>query len=441
MSPCRIRKEIECLDLLNNGRYVDGEKSNIIELIAVLPSIKGTVLVFPYFQTTPFEELVQIVTQEHFLGYSIGLFTALEFVHSRRIIHRDVKPNNYLYNVTKNSKGVLIDFGLAAFGYDVGQTMIPSETGSPIMSNLPKQSRRNTSRVFRGGTRTFKAPEILFGCMKQSPSVDIWAAGIMLLCLLHKKIHWFGVFNGLESRHRDLCNIAELSSMYGIAQVVKCARDLGSELIIKQPANMPTERIIAIRNLHSLYVAENGDETPQVPHFSITRPVFHLIVEKCLTLNPKFRSTATQALVSLNTTSTPLEKSLSTSSFSTSSSSSSRSVNTHSTSLVSGMQSRPESTCSQYGSIELRDKSCTTYNTCRAFVDLTIFHFSASQHWPLFLYRENRKSSKSPFDHIVTMRSTRQHAISSPALSVIPLVPHLNGQLIISNAKEMLLTY
>ena len=44
-----------------SGNVNLSEKSNIIELIAVLPSIIGTVLVFPYFQTNPFEEASYIV--------------------------------------------------------------------------------------------------------------------------------------------------------------------------------------------------------------------------------------------------------------------------------------------------------------------------------------------------------------------------------------------
>lgn len=44
--------------------------------------------------------------------YIRNLLKALCRVHSFGIIHRDVKPNNFLYD-RKNNKFLLIDFGLA----------------------------------------------------------------------------------------------------------------------------------------------------------------------------------------------------------------------------------------------------------------------------------------------------------------------------------------
>lgn len=80
------------------------------------------------------------------------LCEGLRYCHSRRILHRDLKPQNLLVDREGNLK--LADFGLArAFGVPL---------------------RTYTHEVV---TLWYRAPEILLGGRQYSTSVDMWSVG------------------------------------------------------------------------------------------------------------------------------------------------------------------------------------------------------------------------------------------------------------------------
>lgn len=62
-------------------------------------------------------------------SYLRCLFSALEYSHAQGILHRDVKPANFLFN-TRTHHGTLCDFGLA-------ENFQPSEWASRCLHSLP----------------------------------------------------------------------------------------------------------------------------------------------------------------------------------------------------------------------------------------------------------------------------------------------------------------
>lgn len=96
------------------------------------------------------------------LHYIKQVMDALEYVHSQRMLHLDIKPNNIM--IDKNDNVILIDFGVSKQYDEVGD--------------------HNTSTIM-GQTPGFAPLEQLTNTVKQfTPATDIYALGATLYALL-----------------------------------------------------------------------------------------------------------------------------------------------------------------------------------------------------------------------------------------------------------------
>lgn len=87
------------------------------------------------------------------------LLNGLYYIHSNKILHRDMKAANVL--ITKNGILKLADFGLAR-AFSVSKTGVPN---------------RYTNRVV---TLWYRPPELLLGDRNYGPPVDMWGAGCIM---------------------------------------------------------------------------------------------------------------------------------------------------------------------------------------------------------------------------------------------------------------------
>lgn len=96
----KIEGEVKILENLHGG-------TNIIKLIDTVkdPVSKTPALVFEYINNTDFKQLYQILTDFDIWFYMYELLKALDYCHSKGIMHRDVKPHNLMIDHQQQKPG------------------------------------------------------------------------------------------------------------------------------------------------------------------------------------------------------------------------------------------------------------------------------------------------------------------------------------------------
>ncbi|OHT08131.1 CMGC family protein kinase [Tritrichomonas foetus] len=168
--------------------------------------------------------------------YIFQLMLAIEYLHRNKVIHHDIKPGNFLFD-PETCHGSLIDYGLCEHdaSLNVGLTAIddykkmikpvPNEFINPRMYlNRPKL------RGTHGGTRGYIAPEILMRAWNQTPKVDVWSAGVILLSILTDRYSFF-------SQEKDCVALCEIAALLGEERLMDCA--IETQRRIKFPCPYP----------------------------------------------------------------------------------------------------------------------------------------------------------------------------------------------------------
>ena len=149
----RLKAEIQILKELQHP--------NIVRLHNCIETPKHFILVTEYVAGGDLVDLIQKkqkLREAAAHKYFAQLLDALEYCHSRSIVHRDIKADNLLIDEDDNLK--LADFGLSSVFQD----------GELLSTSC--------------GSTNYAAPELIRGYKYCGPEVDVWSAGVILFSLV-----------------------------------------------------------------------------------------------------------------------------------------------------------------------------------------------------------------------------------------------------------------
>ncbi|CAH8523463.1 unnamed protein product [Dicrocoelium dendriticum] len=161
-APCTAIREVS---LLRNLQH-----ANIVTLHDIIHTEKSLTLVFEYVERDLKQYLHDchgIVHPDNVQLFLYQLLRGLEYCHRRRILHRDLKPQNLL--ITDRGELKLADFGLAR------AKSIPIKTYSNEVVTL-----------------WYRPPDILLGSTEYSTHIDMWGVG----CIFYEMATGWPLFPG-----------------------------------------------------------------------------------------------------------------------------------------------------------------------------------------------------------------------------------------------------
>eukprot|EP00039_Didymoeca_costata_P001645 m.54063 g.54063 ORF g.54063 m.54063 type:complete len:420 (-) comp10896_c1_seq2:58-1317(-) len=167
-APCTAIREVSLLKGLKHA--------NIVTLHDIIHTKKTLTLVFEYLERDLkqyMDDCRGAIEMDNVQLFLYQLLRGLKFCHSRKVLHRDLKPQNLLINAVGELK--LADFGLAR------AKSVPIKTYSNEVVTL-----------------WYRPPDVLLGSVEYSTQIDIWGVG----CIFSEMVSGRPLFPGATNEEQ-----------------------------------------------------------------------------------------------------------------------------------------------------------------------------------------------------------------------------------------------
>lgn len=231
----KLEREINILQNLDHP--------NIVRLYDVIETEKYIGIVMAYANGGELFEYIsenQYLSEEESAKFFIQLLDGVQYLHSRHIVHRDLKLENLLLD----QKGdiIITDFGFANNSRKNPTGLLSTSCGSPC----------------------YAAPELVINDNYIGEAADIWSCGIILYAMLCGYLPFDDDPNNPDGENLDLLYKYILESQLTFPDYVsEDAQDLVCGMLIPDPEKRwPMEKVINHRWLrNSMYSKERMNES------------------------------------------------------------------------------------------------------------------------------------------------------------------------------------
>ena len=273
-SPERTANEMAALISLRGA-------PNVVQIIGGYRESDIVTLVTTYHQHQSFKSILFDMNADNIRQYMKSLLIAVRSTHEANIIHRDVKPGNFLFDI-QTGEGHLCDYGLCERletmpeREDIRKENLDFTTLNWELNNPDKIMNRPAMEAPRAGTRGYRAPEVLWKYPNQTTAIDIWSSGMCFLNLLTRRYPFFVASD-------DISALAEMACIIDESKLKSAALECGR--MIKLPHLSPAP------SFEDLVTGLN----PSFASMKVSPTAFDLL-EHMLDPNPFTRYTAEQCL-------------------------------------------------------------------------------------------------------------------------------------------------